>query len=182
MKGQDTKGDRGLTLIELLAAMAILAVVSLMAVQTITGALFQREILERADAQGAQFVRALALLRRDLEAAVPVPLGIAEEGPLPVFEATPDGFTLMRAGLGEGPGTIGRVDWRVSAGGDLSRRITLAGEAGPAVTVLSGVRALRIAPLNGILPNAAEPLTLPGGFELTFEHAGQGSFRLVVAR
>jgi len=68
MKGQDTKGDRGLTLIELLAAMAILAVVSLMAVQTITGALFQREILERADAQGAQFVRALALLRRDLEA------------------------------------------------------------------------------------------------------------------
>ncbi|MCB1396381.1 MAG: prepilin-type N-terminal cleavage/methylation domain-containing protein [Rhodobacter sp.] len=180
-----TRRDRGFTLIELLAGMAILAVVSIMAVQALSGALFQRDVLTRSDDDAAGMVRALALLRHDLEAVVPVPLGEEDGEPTPVIEAGPQGFTLVRAGIGP-QGTFGRVAWRLSASGVLTRQVWPdpqgAGDPGRAVTVLEGVSALSLTARGGEMPGEADPLTLPPGFELVLDQTRLGSLRLVVAR
>jgi len=180
-----TRGDRGVTLIELLAGMAILAVVSIMAVQALSGALFQRDILSRSDDDAAGMVRALALLRHDLEAVVPVPLGEDGGEPTPAIEAGPQGFTLVRAGIGP-EGAFGRVAWRLSASGELTRQVwpdpQAAGDPGRVVTVLEGVTALNLSARGGEMPGADDPLSLPPGFELVLDQPRLGSLRLVVAR
>ena len=48
------RSEQGFTLIELLVAMAILALVSVMAVQSISGALFQRRVMTRVDDDATQ--------------------------------------------------------------------------------------------------------------------------------
>lgn len=180
----------GFTLIELLVAMSILAIVSLMAVQTLSGAIFQRDVLTRVDTQAAELARALALLRHDLEAIAPMPLsGDDSEMPLAV-RVQPQSFSLMRGGVAALPGTVSggfaRVDWRVDAQGDLSRQITLTNgqraPEGPDIVMLTGVSALRLSALHGELPSSDGPTDLPAGFELTLTHARFGPLRLVVAR
>lgn len=177
-----SRRDRGLTLIELLAAMAILALVSLMAVQTLSGALFQRDILNRTDVQAGDLSLALALLRRDLEAAAPVSLGLDDDLPLPAIAADNGGISLIRTGLGPAPGAFGRVDWRLDAGGVLARRVTIGGVESPWVPVLADLRDLRLGAMAGTMPDESDPLGLPAGFELNFVHAHHGAIRLVVAR
>lgn len=180
----------GFTLIELLAAMAILAVVSLMAVQSLSGALFQRDILARVDDEAAELARALALLRHDLESVAPVPRRDPDGRLLPAVTAGAQGFSLMRAEGAALPGEItggfGRVDWVLDAQGRLGRRAvanpSVVAAPGPLVPVLTDVTALSLVAVNGTMPVETAPTVLPGGFELTLTHGRHGTIRLVVAR
>ena len=139
--------DRGLTMIELVAAMAVFALVAIMGLQALTGSLRMRDALSaRADGSLA-LEQALALLRQDMGAALPMlffPPGGAP--PQSALRADPDGFALSRGGL---PGaTLGRVDWQVQDG-TLTRRVwpTLTpanpGQRSPAAAVLAGVTGLQ---------------------------------------
>ncbi len=173
----------GFTLIELLAAMAILAVVSVMAVQALGGALIQRDILARRDDHAAELIRALALLRHDLEAVAPLP-----EAEGVAFGVRIDGerITLRRSGIAirgdVTPGNalaegFGNVHWALS-GGVLTRAVAPDGGAeGAPVPILTGARAMRLVALGEM-----DESHLPPGFELTFETESYGPLRLVVAR
>ena len=173
--------NRGFTLIELLAAMAILAVVSLMAVQSLSGALFQRDVMTRVDESAAELARALALLRHDLEAAAPLPLRDEAGAPLPAVTVQAGGFSLMRGGIAALPDAVSdgyaQVDWVVSADGVLSRRL-----GAVFVPLLPQVSGLSLTALGGELPTSDAPTDLPRGFALEFSHERYGPIRLVVAR
>ncbi|WP_135507075.1 prepilin-type N-terminal cleavage/methylation domain-containing protein [Roseovarius aestuariivivens] len=69
MKASST---RGLTLIELVIAMSIFALVAIMGVQSLTGALRLRDRLAATVEETSDLGRATALLRNDLSAAVPM--------------------------------------------------------------------------------------------------------------
>lgn len=141
------RADRGLTMIELVAAMAVFALIAVMGLQALTGSLRMRDALvQRAD-QSAALEHALTLLRQDLDAVLPMlffpPGGAPPQSALREARA---GFALSRGGL---PGTaFGRVDWQLDAGA-LTRRVwpTLApagpAQQSPAVPVIEGVTALR---------------------------------------
>lgn len=62
-------GERGLTLLELVAALAIFALVAVMGLQSLGGMMRARDRLGAADAQAASLARGLTLLRADLKAA-----------------------------------------------------------------------------------------------------------------
>jgi general secretion pathway protein J len=179
---------RGLTLIELVAATAIFALVSVMAMQALTGGLIQRAGIERADADQAALLRTLALLRQDLQAAVPLP-HLPAAGPVgPPLDIGPGGFALSRAGIEPLPGQSGdgfaRVIWRVdpNAAQLLRQMVPLTGASGPLpteVAMLPEVTSLRLIP-RGDWPGAPEGL--PPGLEAVIETRSQGTLRVVVAR
>lgn len=181
--------DHGLTLLELVAATAIFALVSLMALQALQGGLIQRRVIETADAEQAALVRTLALLRHDLSAAVPLPwLPGAQDQARPLAGLPGGGFALSRAGLPvttdpDDPG-LARVRWRIDAAGErLERQVlplmTSATPAPPMHVVLEDVTAIRLIP-RGDWPNA--PDGLPPGFEVELETRRWGLLRVVVAR
>jgi len=181
-------GTRGLTLIELVAATAIFALVAVMALQALTGGLIQRAGIQRADADQSALLRSLSLLRQDLEAAVPLPYrGAGLSGPA-LEGAGPAGFALSRAGVAVLPGEVGdgfaRVVWRVDPNAaTLSRRsLPLTGTATPAppeVVMMQGVTALRLVPRGDW---ADAPAGLPRGLEAVIETRRHGTLRVVVAR
>lgn len=141
--------ERGLTLLELIAATAIFALVAVMAVQALTGGLAQRRVIERVDGEQAELARTLALLRQDLESRVPLPHLPAAGGTEAALAPLPGGgFALSRAGA---DGGFARVTWRVDAGaGRLLRRSQpLTGPGDPAVperAVMAEVSGLRLVP------------------------------------
>jgi general secretion pathway protein J len=94
-----SRPPRGLTLIELVAAMAIFALVAVMGAQAMSGMLRQRDgLLERSD-QAAALEFGTSLLRADLAAAVPMlfyPPGTS--APRSSARLTADGFALSVAG------------------------------------------------------------------------------------
>lgn len=64
--------SRGITLIELVAAMAIFALVAVMGIQSLSGTLRARDTLTAAHANVATLTRPVAMLRNDLSALVPL--------------------------------------------------------------------------------------------------------------
>lgn len=178
--------NQGFTLIELLVAMAILAVVSLMAVQALSGVVFQRSVLTRLDDQAADLARTLALLRHDLEAVVPVPRLGDDGAGLPAIALEGGTLLLMRGGLAPLPGEaavgFASVEWRLE-GGILTRQMTLGNaDPSPRITLLEGLTDLRLSALGGTLPTAEAPTVLPAGLVVELTHARHGTIRLVVAR
>lgn len=181
--------DRGLTLLELVVATAIFALVSLMALQALQGGLIQRRLIESADAEQAALVRTLALLRQDLSAAVPLPwLPGAEDQARPLARLPGGGFALSRAGLPAVPDPgdpgLARIVWRIDAAGENLQRQVLplmaaATPAPPAHVVLEDVTAIRLIP-RGAWPEAPEGL--PQGFEVELDTRRWGLLRVVVAR
>lgn len=148
--------DRGLTLLELVAATAIFALVAVMAMQALSGGLAQRRVIERVDGTQAELLRTLTLLRQDLEARVPL-AHLPATGPAQAaLMALPGGgFALSRGGAPALPGRAGdgfaRVTWRVDAGaGRLTRRsqpLTGPGDpAAPEVALMAEVTGLRLIP------------------------------------
>lgn len=174
--------DRGLTLLELVVATAIFALVAVLATQALTGGLIQRRGLERAEAEGAELMRLLSLLRQDLDSAVPQPHRPSGEagGPALAPDAGGAGFAISRAGPGD---LLQRVRWRIDPGAaTLWRRagpLVGAGDQGPEVAIAQGVTAIRVSPL-GAWPDA--PDGLPPGFEAVIESRRHGTIRMVVAR
>ena len=187
----------GFTLIELMAALAIFALVAVMAAQALNGALRHRDALAARDDAAAALGRSLALMRRDLESALPLaylPPGEADAQPaLRIIRRGAGGFALSIGGhpLLEGePGNgMARVIWRVDPASEvLFRRhwsgLTPSGSeaGGPRRDMLEGVTALRIEPLGEWQRRGGSPDTLPDGFEVVLETRRHGPLRLVVAR
>ncbi len=65
------RADRGLTLLELVIAMALFAMVAIMGVQSLTGMMRLRDGLTARDERTAELARATAFLRADLGAVLP---------------------------------------------------------------------------------------------------------------
>lgn len=119
--------DAGLSLIELVIAMAVFALVAVMGVQSLTGTLRISERLTEIDAETAELGNAIALLRNDLAAVVPMLFYPPQSTPLLAVSQSEDGqsFGLSLAGQGTlGPSHTDRhrVEWKLDAAtGVLSR-------------------------------------------------------------
>lgn len=194
--------DAGLTLFELVAVLAIFALVAVAGLQAVSGAVRARERIGAADAGTVELMRAMTLLRADLKALVDMPFQPPGAGtaPEPAFLAEPrEGrVALTLAGQAVLPGTQGaglvRVVWRLDrAGGRLTRQVwpvlrpASVRAAGPEVTVLEPVRALglRVRPAAGRgagawqVPGPAAAPGLPRLVEVTIETEHHGVLRVV---
>lgn len=159
MRRRDGKGGAGgFTLIELVVAMAIFALVAVMGLQALSGMLRQRERAADFARASADLGRAAGLIRRDLSAALPMlfypPEGRAQSA---VYGLPGDaGFALTVANtrpyapLGAA-GLALRVEYRWDAeAGRLWRREwqtawpASAAARGPEMEVLTGVTGLRL--------------------------------------
>ena len=153
MRGR-TRAARGITLIELVVALAIFGLVAVLGLQALTGTVRLRDDLGvRADrAEGLD--RATALLRADLDAVMPLLFYPPDGGrPQSALARTGSGLALSLGGQPRldrpgAPGTA-RVEWAV-ADGQLQRRAwsalypLRADQAGPFVPVLDGVSGLTL--------------------------------------
>lgn len=151
------RGTKGLTLLELVVAMAIFALVAVMGLQALTGALRMRDRLAGIDTDTAELGFALGLLRRDMGALVPLVFYPPGAAPRSALDPGPGGRSLGLSLAGQpdlqpvpGPG-LQRVEWRLDpATNELRRRVwpTLypagAGDVAPDMVVLRGVRGLSL--------------------------------------
>ncbi|MDE4175217.1 type II secretion system protein GspJ [Phaeobacter sp. PT47_59] len=188
--GPQNTSDRGLSLIELVVAMAIFALVAVMGTQALTGMLRMRDALTLRAEQSATLAQGISLLRADLSAMVPMlfyPPGRAAPRSALSFSG-PSGTrdlalsrggaqrpqeitaTVATAGLG-----LQRVEWQLRQG-QLSRRIwpalmpARATALSPAMPVLQGVRDLRLRSywtgvgwITGTDPGGLVPQQITGG-------------------
>ncbi len=122
------KTDRGLTLIELVVAMAIFALIAVMGLQALTGAMRSRDRMVQIDTNSAELGLALSLLRADLGALVPMLFHPPGGTPRSALHLDAPGRVLGLSLAGQpalppepGPG-LRRVEWRFDPGtGTLSR-------------------------------------------------------------
>ncbi|GGX70424.1 hypothetical protein GCM10007385_44290 [Tateyamaria omphalii] len=153
--------DDGMSLIELVAAMAVFGLISVMAVQALSGTLRARDSLSALQIETAALTRPLGLLRNDLASVVPLAfypperaaprsaLGLAAGGNR--LEMTVAGQLELTHGNTVQSNEISRVEWRLDpVTGVLYRRVWRAltplnaAAAGPEVSVMSGVRQLTV--------------------------------------
>lgn len=147
--------DAGLSLIELVVAMAIFALVAIMGAQALTGMLRMRDGVVARSEDTARLAEATSLLRADLSAAVPMlfyPPGSPYSDSAVSFR---DGTLAFSTGGQPGVMTDGedfpltRVEWRVEDGKLLRRSYPTLIPAetvrpSPDQTILTGVSALRL--------------------------------------
>lgn len=153
------RADAGLTLIELVVAMSVFALVAIMGLQSLTGTLRGRDRAAVFAEQSIALGQAVGLLRQDLAAALPVlfyPPG-GERG-VSAMRADPggDGFAFSIAITQHYESFVtgrlaGRVEYRLDPqSGRLSRASwstawpVNAGSRSPDATVMEGVRGLRL--------------------------------------
>ena len=156
---------RGLTLIELVAALAVFALVAVMGLQALTANLLMRDRLTTMEQQSAELSLGLTLLRNDLSALLPVVFHPPGGGSRSAIHLSDDGLTLsfsiggqpeLSPAGGAGPGLkpglgLHRVQWRLDvASQQLMRRVwpvlspTSPQAASPEVAYLSGVAGLSL--------------------------------------
>lgn len=190
--------DGGFTLLELVAVLAIFALVATMGVQALQGALRTQRALAARGAATAELEAALGQLRHDLEHAAPLVFVTPGGTVRAAFEvgARGQGFTLSLAGLAgfdARPGQ-GRVEWQFDqAAGALTRRMwpllapAEAEQAGPVQSVIGGIEDLRIftyAPETGWssgweMPGDAGPATLPAAVRVEIDSRDWGELSLL---
>jgi general secretion pathway protein J len=146
-------GDSGLTLIELVVAMAIFALVAVMGLQALTGAMRMRDRLTEIDTETAELGLVLSLLRADLSAAVPLLFYPPKGPPVSALLLSDGGRTMGLSLAGQpdlnpapGPG-LQRAEWQYDAAlGTLSRRAwpalypAASVQPSPQVVLLRGLR------------------------------------------
>lgn len=141
------KRDRGLSLIELVVAMALFALVAVLGTQTLNVTLKSRDALSALDNRARDLNVALALLRGDLERAAPVVIFQAGAAPKSALASAGVGQVSLSVhalpAIDGGVGTpFERVSWRLDPGsGQLMRR---SHSTGAERLVLTGVNSLRI--------------------------------------
>lgn len=172
--------DAGVTLLELVAVLAVYGIVAVLSLQLLSGAMLSRERTAAARAETAEAAAVLAVMRRDLEQLAPV-----ASGSEPVFRLDPGRARFATAG---GPGAFAApraIAWRHDAD---TRRLVREGD-GVAQVMLEGVGALAFRVSDG--PGGwrdgpgwrgAGPADLPRGIEARIETDALGPLRLVVAR
>lgn len=148
----------GLSLIELVVAMALFALVAVMGAQGLTGMLRMRDDLGARSAATADLARTLSLMRADLSAALPMPFFTPGDGPVrSALAEEPEGFSLSVGGqpvlipARRAQPVLQRVEWRLEAGTNrLMRRqwdtlMPLDSSArSPEIVVMEGVTGLRL--------------------------------------
>ncbi len=112
--------DTGMTLIELVVAMAIFALVAIMGLQSLTGTLRIRDRLVTLDDQNAEIGLALAVMRNDLTSIMPLLFYPPDRGaPRSALRLTSGGskFAMSVGGQpdmsGQANGEIHRAQWRL---------------------------------------------------------------------
>ena len=127
IQGKSGPTTRGLTLIELVAALAVFALVAVMGLQALTANLRMRERLTTMEQQAAELSLGLTLLRNDLSALLPALFHPPAGGSRSAIHLSGDGLTLsfsvagqpeMPAAGGADPGLhrglgLHRVQWRL---------------------------------------------------------------------
>lgn len=149
--------DLGLTLIELIAAMAIFALVAVMGLQALTGALRMRDRLDGMAQDAGDLGLGLGLLRNDLSAMMPLLFHPPGGGTRSGLDLSGNGLVLSFSIGGQADlppvDSLGlhRVEWRLDPGRQVLLRrawpvLTPADSraAGPEVIYLTGVRALSV--------------------------------------
>lgn len=147
------RGDRGLSLIELVVAMALFALVAVMGMQTLSGTIRSRDVLTARDDRDQSLGVTLALLRSDLDHVAPLlffppaspPQSAlyqgASEGQIGLTIAAPAGadapFQRVEWRLDREAGVLSRRYWPVTTPARDSQRT-------PARDLLDGVQALRL--------------------------------------
>ena len=181
----------GFTLLELMVALALFALVAIMSLQVLTGALHQRGLVERRTAETTSLLRMLTQLRADLESLVPAAFTPPIGGQEPAFLPSEDRLALSLGGQprlsaadGDSPAEDGfqRVIWRHDrTSGKVTRQIWPVlyprdpAQLGPEILVMEEIDSWQITP--------AEPAEdLPALIIVTFESARHGRLRLVVTR
>ncbi len=151
------RDDRGLSLIELVVAMALFGLVATLGTQGLTGMLRLRDNLNNRSVAAAEVARATSLLRHDLANAVPMPFFTPGGGRIrSALVEEPQGFSLSIGGqptldaVRQPAPVFHRVEWRFQPISGLllrQRWATLtplnSAALGPEVTVLSGVTEMR---------------------------------------
>jgi general secretion pathway protein J len=148
------KRDSGMTLIELVAAMAVFAVVAVMGLQSLTGMLRTRDRLAEIDTNTSELSVALARLRNDLAATTPLLFYPPDrQAPKSALYQTD---TLFSLSIGGQPALDGsyhrhRAQWRHDPSDNtLYRRVwttlTPANSTAqqPEIAVMQGINGLRI--------------------------------------
>ncbi|PWJ15794.1 PulJ/GspJ family protein [Jannaschia seohaensis] len=162
--------DAGLTLIELVVAMALFSLVAVMGLQALTGTLRLSERLTEIDEGTGEIALAVALIRGDLEHLVPIAFSAPEGGPRAPVDLVRGVIGLSLAGqaaLSPSHTDRRRAEWGLRPDGVLTRAAwpTLvpaeAAQRGPEAAVLADVTALRLRtfwPEVGWVEGAAPPL------------------------
>lgn len=165
--------DQGLTLIELVVAMSVFALIAVMGLQSLNGSLRIRDRLAGIADTAETLGQGAGLLRHDVQSAVPMLFYPAGRGqPRSAVQALGQGFSLSIATRNETGAPLGRVDWRFDkASGTLMRRRwpTLYpasdDQASPEVAAWPGVTALRLRSYwqgVGWVDGVGKPETLSG--------------------
>lgn len=166
----------GLTLIELVVAMAVFALITVMGLQALTGTLHLRGRLSSMADQAENLGQATALLRHDLQSVVPMLFFPPDRlPPQSALRATDQGrglsMSIATQPISGAP--LGRVDWRLDPGTrTLTRRSwptlfpAAASQVSPEVTVWSDVSTLRLRSywqtigwVSGLSPPSAATIT-----------------------
>ncbi len=144
--------DHGITLIELVVAMALFALVAVMGLQALTGTLHLRDRLVETDSGNAALSLTLTLMRHDLGAMLPLLFYPPGAAPRSSLEVSQDGQVLAFSTSGQADlppldgGGFHRIQWRF----DPARQMLLrqawpvlyprdSASAGPEVEYLTGV-------------------------------------------
>jgi len=183
----------GFTLIEVLVALALMALVSLMAWRGLESVSQARDWIARQSDDTDAIVRALGQMGRDVELAYNGPSFAAPGLDDRIFTS---GVRLLRGAAGaqtleilrpdpDGDGRWQRVQWSVRKDG-LWRASGLAAEQGPLPPVNDGVLLLpgvRVLAVRGWVPgmgwtDTRSPFSAtPAGIEITLERAAAGGAR-----
>lgn len=181
----------GFTLLELMVALALFSLVSVMSLQVLTGAVHQRRVMEQQADRATSLLRTMTVLRADLESLVPVPFTPPLGGQEPPYAPASGVLELSiggQAGLGPTVGEDQRADgfqrvlWRFDAAqATLSRQVWPVlhprepAQIGPAIVMLEDVQSWQVTPTE-----ASEDV--PGQIVVTLESRRHGPVRIVVAR
>jgi general secretion pathway protein J len=178
---------KGFSLLELVAVLAIFAVVALIGVQVMQSTLRSSERLTDISEQSREIAVALSLLRQDLGNAVPRAFIPPGGGQQPALVQGQGGFALSVGGLARldpGASGFGRVIWRYDPTTDqLLRRVWTSLNPGdpraasPEITVLSGVNSVALFSYDvqggwrpGFASDPGNPSVLPLGVRLRIDH------------
>lgn len=183
--------DKGMTLIELVVAMAIFALVAVMGLQGLAGMLRIRDRLAEVDQGATALSQTIALMRNDLTAVMPMRFFPPDGPSRGALRQDADGtlFALSIAGQPDlaqvrGTGQLHRAIWQVDTStATLSRQVwrtlTPANITArtPAVDILTGVTDLRVRSYwqgQGWINGATNPLLANAPTQAPSDEDGAG--------